>query len=145
MHVWARTIGAAAAGLAAGVVLIMAVQALGVLLYPLPADVDPADPEALARVVRDAPAGALLMVELSYAAGSLGAGVTVGLLAARRALLLAGGIGVLLTAAGFANLAAIPHPAWFAVVSTVTYLPCALLGALGVTSRRRRTRTGRHS
>lgn len=144
MHVRVRTIGAAAAGLAAGVVLIMAVQALGVLLYPLPADVDPADPEALARVVRDAPIGALLMVELSYAAGSLGAGVTVGLLAARRALPLAGGIGVLLTAAGFANLAAIPHPAWFAVVSAVTYLPCALLGALGVTSRRRRTRTGRH-
>ena len=136
MHVWFRGIATTAAGLAAGIVLIMAVQALGVRLYPLPPDVDLADPAAMARIVRDAPVGALLMVELSYAAGSLAAGITVGLLARRRAFLLAGVIGGLLTAAGFANLAAIPHPAWFAIVSTVTYLPGALLGVLGVQRRR---------
>ena len=132
MHVWLRGIASTAAGLAVGIVLIMAVQALGVRLYPLPANVDLADPAAMARVVRDAPVGALLMVELSYAAGSLASGITVGLLARRRAFLLAGIIGGLLTVAGVANLVAIPHPAWFAVVSTVTYLPGALLGAFGV-------------
>lgn len=136
MHVWLRAIAATAAGLAVAMVLIMAVQALGIRLYPLPADVDLADPAVMARIVRDAPVGALLMVELSYAAGSLGAGIVVGLLARRRAFLLAGVIGGLLTVAGFANLAAIPHPAWFAVVSTVTYVPCALLGVLGVQRRR---------
>ena len=99
MHVWLRGIAAAAAGLAVAIVLIMAVRALGLRLYPLPPDVDLADPADMARVLRDAPAG-------------------------------------LLTLAGFANLAAIPHPAWFAFVSTVTYLPCALLGVLGVQRRR---------
>ena len=138
MHVWLREIAAAAAGLAAGVVLITAVQALGVRLYPLPPNIDLSDPEAMARVVRDAPAGALLMVELSYAVGSLAAGAVIGLLARRHAFVPAGILGGLLTVAGFANLAAIPHPAWFAVVSTVTYVPCALLGVLGV----RRWRAG---
>ncbi len=132
MHVHLRGIAATAAGIVCGIVLITAVQALGIRLYPLPPGVDPADPEAVARVVRDAPAGALLMVELSYAAGSLAAGIVVGLIARRRPFLLAGIIGGLLTAAGFANLAAIPHPMWFAVLSTVTYLPCALLGVLGI-------------
>ncbi len=136
MHVWLRGIAATAAGFAVGIVSIMAVQALGVLLYPLPPDLDLADPEALARVIRDAPVGALLMVEASYAAGSLAAGVTVGLLARRRAFLPAGVIGGLLTVAGFANLAAVPHPAWFAILSTVTYLPCALVGVLWVQRRR---------
>lgn len=136
MHVRLRGIAATAAGMAAAILLIMAVQALGLRLYPLPPDVDPADPAALARVLRDAPVGALLMVELSYAAGSLAAGSVVGLLARRHAFLLAGIVGGLLTLAGFANLAAIPHPAWFAVVSTVTYLPCALLGVVGVQRRR---------
>ena len=132
MHVWFRGIAATAAGMAAAIVLIMAVQALGLRLYPLPPDVDLADPADMARVLRDAPAGALLMVELSYAAGSLAAGSVVGLLARHHVFLLAGIVGGLLTVAGFTNLAAIPHPAWFAIVSTVTYLPCALLGVLGV-------------
>ena len=136
MHAWFRGIASTAAGLAAGIVLIMAVQALGLRLYPLPPDTDLADPEALARVVRDAPVGALLMVELSYAAGSLAAGMVVGLLSGR-AYLPAGVIGGLLTVAGLANLAAVPHPAWFAVVSTVTYLPGTMLGVLAV--RRWRT------
>jgi hypothetical protein len=38
-------------------------------------------------------------------------------------------VGALLTLAGFANLAAIPHPLWFGVLSTLTYVPCAVLGA----------------
>ena len=75
------------------------------------------------------PLGALLMVELSYAAGSLGGGVIVRLVSPGRATALAVVLGGLLTLAGFANLAAIPHPLWFGVLSTVTYVPCAVLGA----------------
>jgi hypothetical protein len=48
---------------------------------------------------------------------------------ADRAIVLAAVVGGLLTLAGFANLAAIPHPLWFGVLSTLTYVPCALLGA----------------
>ena len=123
-----RRIGAVVAGLLGSVVVIMAVQAVGTWLYP-PPGTDFNDPDAVAALMAQIPLGALLMVELSYIAGSLGGGAIARLVtpegATRRAIV----VGGLLTLAGFANLAAIPHPLWFGVLSTVTYVPCALLGA----------------
>lgn len=124
-----RRIGAVVAGLLGSVVLIMAVQAVGTRLYPPPPGTDFTDPAAVAALMAQIPLGALLMVELSYAAGSLAAGAIVRLVTPDRPTVLAVVVGGLLTLAGFANLAAIPHPLWFAVLSTVTYVPCALLGA----------------
>ena len=124
-----RRIGAVVAGLAGSVALIMAVQAVGTWLYPPPPGTDFTDPEAVAALMAQIPLGALLMVELSYAAGSLGGGVIVRLVSPDRTTVLAVVVGGLLTLAGFANLAAIPHPLWFGVLSTVTYVPCAVLGA----------------
>ena len=121
-----RRIAAVVAGLPGSVALIMAVQALGVRLYPPPPGTDFADP---AELMAQMPLGALLMVELSYVAGSLAGGALAGLVAPNRTrgpLLVVGG---LLTLAGFANLAALPHPLWFAVLSTLTYVPCVFLGA----------------
>ena len=132
-----RRIAAAVAGLAGSVALIMVVQAVGVWLYPPPSDLDFSDPDALAALMAQMPLGALLMVELSYAAGSLAGGAIARRVAPNRTtgpLLVVGG---LLTLAGFANLAAIPHPLWFAVLSTLTYLPCTFLGAAVVARRRR--------
>ncbi len=130
MRWWLSRIVAAATGLAVSVLLIMAVQALSIRLYPPPTGVDFADPEALARLMDQLPIGSLLMVELSYIAGSLGGGIAVSLVMRNREYRLAAIVGALLTVAGFANLAAIPHPTWFAVVTTITYIPCSLLGAL---------------
>ena len=124
-----RRIGAVVAGLAGSVVLIMAVQAVGTWLYPPPPGTDFTDPEAVAALMAQIPLGALLMVELSYVVGSLAGGVVVRLVTPDRATVLAVRVGGLLTLAGFANLAAIPHPLWFGVLSTVTYVPCAVLGA----------------
>ena len=124
-----RRIGAVVAGLLGSVVLIMAVQAAGTWLYPPPPGTDFSDPDALAALMAQIPLGALLMVELSYAAGSLAGGVIVRLVTPDRTTRLAVTVGALLTLAGFANLAAIPHPLWFGVLSTLTYVPCALLGA----------------
>ena len=127
-----RRVGAVVAALFGSVVLIMAVQAVGAWLYPPPPGTDFADPEAVAALMAQIPLGALLMVELSYAAGSLAGGAIVRLVTADRATVLAAVVGGLLTLAGFANLAAIPHPLWFGVLSTVTYVPCAVLGAAAV-------------
>lgn len=127
-----RRIAAVVAGLAGAVVLIMAVQAVGTWLYPPPPGADLTDPDALAALVAEMPLGALLMVEASYAAGSLGGGAVARLAAPGQTTRAAVVVGGLLTLAGFANLAAIPHPLWFAVLSTVTYVPCAVLGAAAV-------------
>lgn len=123
-----RRIGAVVAGLFGSVILIMAVQAVNGWLYPPPPGTDLTDPEAVAALMAQMPLGALLMVELSYVVGSLGGGVIVRLVSADRPAVQAAVLGGLLTLFGFANLAAIPHPLWFGVLSTVTYVPCALLG-----------------
>ena len=65
----------------------------------------------------------------TYVARSLTGGAVARLVSADWAAVLAVVVGGLLTLFGFANLAAIPHPLWFGVLSTVTYVPCALLGA----------------
>lgn len=132
MRIWLARLAAVAAGLVVSVVLITAVQAISVRLFPPPPGLDPNDPAALARFMQQLPIGALLLVALSYAVGSLGGGVGVGFVARRAAYGPAAVVGGLLTVAGFMNLAAIPHPAWFAVVTTLTYVPCALLGTYAV-------------
>ena len=128
MRYWLARLATVVAGLVVSVVLIAAVQAISVRLFPPPPGMDANDPAAIARFMQQLPIGALLLVALSYAVGSIGGGVGVGLVARRAAYGLAAVVGGLLTVAGFMNLAAIPHPAWFAVVTTLTYVPCTLLG-----------------
>ena len=129
MGVWLVRLAAVGAGLVVSVVLITLVQAISVRLFPMPPGTDPNDPAALARYMQQLPIGALLLVALSYAVGSLGGGIGVSLVARNAPYALAAVVGGLLTVAGFMNLAAIPHPAWFAVVTTLTYVPGTLLGA----------------
>ena len=139
MRYWLARLAAVVAGLVVSVVLISAVHAISVRLYPPPPGMDANDPAAIARFMQQLPIGALLLVALSYAVGSLGGGVAVGLVARRAAYGLAAVLGGLLTIAGFMNLAAIPHPVWFAVVTTMTYVPCTLLGTYAAAQWR-----GRH-
>lgn len=124
-----KNILAVLAGLVGGVFVITLVQGLNAMLYPPPPDVDFSDPEHVAEMMRNIPVGALLMVELSYALGSLVAGFLAAKIGATRQIGLALGVGGALMLGGFANLAMVPHPIWFAIVSTLTYLPAAWLGA----------------
>jgi hypothetical protein len=112
-----------------GSVLISLVQSLGHALFPFPGELDLNDPEALAKVIAEAPLGALLMVELGYVVGCFAAGAVVVRLAPGFGLRLPVIVGALFTLAGFMNMAAIPHPLWFAALTTLTYLPMSLLGA----------------
>jgi len=110
-------------------VVISLVQAVGHNLFPPPPGMDVNDPASIAAHLAQIPLGALLMVEAAYAAGSLGAGWVVGRFAAGRPYRLAGGVGALFTALNVWNLVQIPHPLWMAVLTMVTFIPLALLGA----------------
>jgi hypothetical protein len=129
MNPIARNVLAVVASLVAGVCVIMLVESVKLMLYPPPPGIDFDDPEQLAEMMRNMPIGALLMVELAYALGSLTAGLVVGKVSATRQIELALGVGGLLTLAGVATLVLAPHPIWFAIVSTLTYVPLAWLGA----------------
>ena len=110
------------AGAIAGFIVVMLVEWISLLLFPLPAGVDPTNQADIAAAIPSMPVGAFLMVMLAWV---LGAGV-----GAVAALRLAGGatrwpglaVGGLVLAAALYNLAVIPHPAWFAVSSVLAII-----------------------
>ena len=123
-----RNITAGVAGIVAGVVLISLVQWISHVIVPLPPGFDAADPEALARLVAQLPPLAFILLELSYVAGALASGFVAARLARTRPMALALVMGGVFTLFNIANQLQIPHPAWLAVLTTVTFLPLAWLG-----------------
>lgn len=123
-----RNLIAAIAGVIAGIVVISFVQWLSHLLVPLPPGFDSADPEALARLVAEMPPLAFVLLELSYVAGALCSGFLAARLARTRPMALALIMGAVFTLFNIANQIQIPHPAWLAVLTTITFLPLAWLG-----------------
>jgi hypothetical protein len=99
-------------------------------LYPFPPGIDPNDFEAVREhiAISGWPTGALLLVLVAHAGGSLASGLTCGLIAGRRWYVGATILGVLWTLGGVAMLMLLPAPWWFAVADVVLYLPAALLG-----------------
>jgi hypothetical protein len=127
-----RSVGAVVAGVILGGGVVFAVELLGGMLFPMPPGLDLNDPQALAVAMANAPLGALLFVLLAWAAGSLAGGWLAARLAGRAPHWHALIVGVLLLIAGIINLATLPHPLWFQVVSVLVFLPAAWLGgALG--------------
>ena len=124
----ARNILALLAGAIVAIVVIGLVQTAAHFLYPPPPGLDYNNPEVLKKVMMEAPVGALLMVLLSYFAGTfIGSWVAARLAAdapARQAYL----IGGMMLISGLMNLFAIPHPIWFWVGSIAVFVAAAWLG-----------------
>lgn len=124
----ARNILALLAGAIVAIVVIGLVQTAAHFLYPPPPGLDYNNPEVLKKVMMEAPVGALLMVLLSYFAGTfLGSWVAARLAAdapARQAYL----IGGMMLISGLMNLFAIPHPLWFWIGSVAVFVAAAWLG-----------------
>jgi len=124
------------AGLIAGCIVIFFVEAIGHKVYPPPPNIDLNDPEALKRIINDAPAAALLFVILSWALGSLAGGFIASLIASASKMnnsLVVGGVLMIL---GIINMLMIPHPIWFWILGLLVYIPCAYLGGkLGIKLR----------
>lgn len=120
-----RKILGAIAGGVAGIVVIMAVQALGHMLFPPPADINLADPDVLAVSMNRIPLGSKLFVVLAWFLGPLAGGIIGGRIAkARWASWAPGG----LTALGLvANAFAIPHPAWMLIGGAIAIAAATFL------------------
>lgn len=124
-----RSILSIFAGLFAGFLIILGVEEWSHQIYPLPPGVDLSNKEGLQNLMLQIPIGALLMILLAYALGSLGAGMVTSTLAKAEAPLKKSLIcGAILLIGGLSNLIMIPHPLWFAMLSTLLYLPMAYAG-----------------
>ena len=125
-----RNILAFVLGVIAGGVFNMALVTLSNVVYPLPKGIDPNDFEAFrAHVEANGLAtGALIIVLVAHAGGSIVSGFVCGLIAMRPWYLAATILGILWTCGGVAMLMMLPAPIWFVVVDILLYVPAALLG-----------------
>lgn len=98
-------------------------------LYPAPPGLDLKDPQALKTFIASLPTGALAIMLLAYDLGSLTGGILSTLISGRSTLWPALIVGALLTASNAVNLHALPHPTWFALVSTLGFIPLAWVGS----------------
>lgn len=112
-------------GLLVATVVIALIQNVGHRIYPV---ANPLSPYSLHHIM-SLPLGAFVFVELSYLVGSVLGGYATAKIASSHKMHLAIALGVLLTLLGIQNLFAIPHPLWFAILSTCTFIPAAYLGA----------------
>jgi MFS family permease len=118
------------AGIAAGVLVFLAIAYLGDLLFPMPAEVDANDPEQVTSAFSSAPLAAKLMLLAALFGGALAGALVADRLALRR---WAGWpIALLLTvfAVGVAFLVALP--AWMQIALIVAPLAGAVMAAHGL-------------
>ena len=112
-------------GLIVGNVAIILLHYLGMYCYPLPAETDMNDMNAIAEYVKNAPLGSLLMVMLAHIGGTFIAGLSTTLLS--KEIIIAYVVGGFFTIMGIWNLYLLPHPMWFNI-EVVLYLPAAIFG-----------------
>jgi hypothetical protein len=125
-----RKILAVVIGIVAGGAFNMAMVTASHAVYPLPEGIDSNDFEAFKAHVEahGMPTGALIMVLVAHAGGSLVSGFVCGLIAMRPWYVAAIGLGILWTCGGIAMLMMLPAPTWFAVADVALYIPAAVLG-----------------
>lgn len=123
-----KTVLAIFAGLITGFVLILLVEEWSHHLYPLPAGTDLENITAMREIIQSLPLGAFMMIIGAYALGSFGAGLVTSLLSKEAPLKRSLIVASILLIGGISNLIVIPHPWWFAICSSLVYLPMAYLG-----------------
>ena len=117
-------------GIVVAVVLIIAIEALGHAVYPVPDGLDLTEPEALQAYVMDAPIAALLFVLGAWLVATLVGGLLACFIAKESPLVYSAIIGSLVLMGTVINLISIPHPLWFSITSVL-----AIIATIFVTSR----------
>jgi hypothetical protein len=127
-------------GLAVAFAVSLGLQFAAHAVHPMPDDLYAAvtsgtaltesQQAALVTYMANAPVAAMALVLLGYVIGSFAAGFVIAKLASGARFKVAIFAGVVLTGVGVWNLMAIPHPMWFNVASSATYVPMAFFGAM---------------
>ena len=125
-----RKILAVVFGIVVAVVLIIAIEALGHAVYPVPDGLDLTDPKALQAYVMDAPVAALLFVLGAWLVATLVGGLLACFIAKESPLVYSAIIGGLVLLGTIINLMSIPPPTWFSITAI-----SAIIATIFVTSR----------
>lgn len=123
-----KNIAAGIAGVVIAVALVWLVERIGHAVYPPPADLDFADPDAMRAYMATVPGGALLFVGGAWFIGTLGGTFTACKIGSAKPLTFAAIVGGLMLVATAANLIMIPHPIWFSILGVAGIIIAAWLG-----------------
>ena len=113
-----------------GFFVIAFMETVSMEIVPPPADIEYMNPESVKENMDRIPIASFLLIWLSYIIGSFVAGGVTAVLCRENQFIAAMFTGLLLTLGGIGNLYLIPHPFWFAVGTTLSYIPFALFGAI---------------
>ena len=123
-----RNIAAAIVGVIVAVSLIWLIEALGHVVYPLPADIDFGDSEQVRTFTATLPAAAILFVGAAWAFGAFCGTVIAALIATAKPVIYAIIVGGIVLAGSISMLIIIPHPWWFRIAAPIAVLVAACLG-----------------
>jgi len=123
-----KNIAAGIAGIVTAGLLVWLVEMLGHSVYPPPADLDFANPEAMGAYVATLPIGAFLFVGGAWFIATLGGTFIACKIGTAKPIVFAGIVGGLMLVATAVNLAMIPHPLWFSALGIAGILIAAWLG-----------------
>ena len=123
-----RKLAAAVVGLIVAIVTIRAVEMLGHLIYPPPADIEFGDPEQVREFMSTLPVGSILFVGAAWAVGTFLGTVAGALVSNSKPLPYAIVVGGFVLAGAATMLLIIPHPWWFTVAAPLSIIAAAILG-----------------
>jgi len=117
-------------GLVASSFIIFALEVIGHIIYPAPADLDLNNMEAVKVFASAAPPIVFVLVIISYAVGSLVGGLVAAAIAVKNKMTKAITVGGILMGLGAYNLFMIPHPIWTIIISIFLFIPCSWIGGM---------------
>lgn len=121
-------------GMLVAMAIIIGIQTISSMIYPLPVGLDPMDKtqvEAFRAYISTAPMGMFIIVLLGYMVASFAGGFVATFIDKERMPIPIAAItvGAILTSAGISNLSAVPHPIWFAIINIPSFFIFAFLGS----------------
>lgn len=123
-----RKLVAAVVGIIVAMLTIRAVEMLGHLVYPPPADIEFGDPDEVRAFMATLPVGSILFVGAAWAAGTFLGTLAGALLSRSKPLPYAVVVGGIVLAGAITMLLIIPHPWWFTIAAPVAVIVAAFLG-----------------
>lgn len=115
-------------GMFAAALTVALIEGISSQLHRSPPNLDPGDPEAMAKWVATLPVTAFLMLIVAWGAGAYVGTVLARILSVGRSLGPAIGVALVLTIATIANLIMLPHPWWLWPLGLGANLGMGLLG-----------------
>ena len=124
-----RTLLAVVAGVITAMLLMFALEAVGLMLFPPPAGLQINNEADLALLLEMSSTGKKLWVVSGWALASLAGGWVAARISRRHPRGAAVAVGTLIVVGVVMNAMAIPHPLWMNALGVLLPLPMALLGA----------------